>query len=36
LIARTRVGEIHTRLSAGEEIDEARMRRFTELARREA
>jgi len=36
LIARTRVGEIHTRLSAGEEIEEARMRRFTELVRRAA
>ena len=36
LIARTRVGEIHTRLSAGEEIEEARMRRFTELVRRGA
>jgi copper homeostasis protein len=31
LIARTRVREIHTRLSAGEELDEARMRGFVTL-----
>jgi copper homeostasis protein len=33
LVARTGVGEVHTRLGAGEELDETRMRRLIELAR---
>ena len=33
VIARARVSQIHTRLSAGEELDEARVRQFVALAR---